>query len=55
MIQVFQMIERILLLPLIQWVMTQMIERYETNMVFLVFRSIGLLVFVIQVSKQIEP
>ena len=54
MIQVIRVIVRILLLPWIQRVMIQAIERYETNS-FLVLRSIGLLVSLIQVSKQIDP
>ena len=47
-------IERILLLPWIQRVMIYLTERYETNGDFLVFRSVGYFVSLIQVSKQIE-
>ena len=35
--------------------MIQVSERYEINGEFLVFRSAGSLVSLIQVSKQIEP
>ena len=48
-IQVIRVIVKILLLPWIQWM-----ERYETNGNFLVFRSVGSLVSLIQLSKQIE-
>ena len=43
------------LIPWIQWVKNQVIEKYETNGDFLVFRSIGSLVSLIQVTKKIEP
>ena len=49
------MIERFLLLPWIQERMIQVIERYKTKGEFLVFRSAGSLVSLIQVSKQLEP
>ena len=39
-IRVTQMIERILLLPWIQQIMNQVIQKYETNG-FFVFRSVG--------------
>ena len=54
MIQVIRIIVRILLLPWIQWVMIQVIEKYETNSVFSVeIRWINRIT--IQVSKQIDP
>ena len=52
--QVIRVTARILLLPWIQWVTIQVIESYETNG-FLVFRSVGSLVSLIQVSRQADP
>ena len=53
-IQEIRGIVRILLLPWIQWVMIQVIERYEKNGFFLVFTSVWSLASLIQVSKQID-
>ena len=52
-IHVIRVTVRILLLPWIQLVMIQVIESMK-DMFFLVFRSVGSLVSLIQVSKQID-
>ena len=52
-IHVIRVIVRILLLPWIQLVMIQVIESMK-DVFFLVFRSVGSLVSLIQVSKQID-
>ena len=52
--QVIRVIERILLLPWTQGVMIQVVERYGANSFFLVLRSVGSPVSLIQVPKQID-
>ena len=53
MIQVIRVIVRILLLPWIQWVMIQVIEKYETNSFFSVEIS-WIIRITVQVSRQID-